>query len=54
MDSLPLIVLKKIFQFLPRKYLEDTVPWVCSEWHEIAGIILSENLVVTAHHPGWG
>jgi len=47
MDTIPLVILKKIFAHLPRRTLEDVIVNVCSSWEDVAQLILSENVVVS-------
>jgi len=57
MENVPLIVLKKIFKYLPRRTVEDVVINVCQTWHTIGTILMSEEIFISDFcnlPPGYG
>ena len=49
MENLPDLVLRQIFNHLPRRVLEDSVINVCMRWEDMAIDILSEKVQVTEY-----
>ena len=47
MDELPLIILKRIFKYVPKRTLEEVVVKVCSTWQDVASVIISESVHVS-------
>ena len=47
MDEVPLVILKRILQFLPRRTLEEVVVNVCQTWLDVATVIISENVKIS-------
>ena len=47
MDEIPLIILKRIFQFLPRRTIEEVIVNVCQTWSDIATVIISEDVKIS-------
>lgn len=47
MEDLPLIVLKKVFEYLPRRTVEDVVVNVCQTWQVIGHLVLSEEIHIS-------
>ena len=43
-ENLPLVVLQKIFKFLPERILEDVIPKVNSEWNQISVVFISSTV----------
>ena len=46
MDELPLIILKRIFKYVPKRSLEEVVVKVCSTWKDVAFVIISEEVEI--------
>jgi len=47
MEEVPLVILKRILQFLPRRTLEEVVVNVCQTWSDVATVIISENVKIS-------